>query len=63
MILKTSDDGAGLSSGWDVRQTEPLGHQSAFIRAEKLRGTVDVMQDHGTVFRVAFQAKCEEERI
>jgi len=63
IALKVADDGVGLPPGLDVHQTETLGHQLVFMLVEKLRGTVDVTQNHGTVFRIAFQAKYGEERL
>jgi two-component sensor histidine kinase len=63
VVLTVADDGVGLPPGLDIHQTETLGHQLVFMLVEKLRGTVDVKQDHGTVFRVAFQARYGEERI
>ncbi|MBI5688074.1 MAG: PAS domain S-box protein [Verrucomicrobia bacterium] len=63
IVLTVADDGVGLPAGLDVHQTETLGHQLVFMLAEKLHGTVDVAQNHGTVFRIAFQARYGEERI
>ena len=56
IVLRVADDGVGLSPQLDIRQTGTLGHQLVFMLAEKLRGVVEVTRDHGTAFRIAFQA-------
>ena len=63
LVLKIADDGVGLSPELDVRQTGTLGHQLVFMMAEKLRGSVEVTRDHGTAFRIAFQARQADENL
>jgi len=61
IVLRVADDGVGLSPQLDIRQTGTLGHQLVFMLAEKLRGVVEVTRDHGTAFRIAFQATHADE--
>ena len=63
IVLTIADDGVGLPPGLDIHQTETLGHQLVYMLAEKLRGTVDVTRNCGTVFCIAFQARLGEERL
>ncbi|MCX6910486.1 MAG: PAS domain S-box protein [Verrucomicrobia bacterium] len=60
VTLKVADDGVGLPPALDIQQSGTLGHQLVFMLAEKLHGTVEVVREHGTVFRIAFQKHGEE---
>lgn len=60
LILTVADDGVGLPPEMDIQQAETLGHQLVRLLVEKLRGTLEVTRNHGTTFRIAFQAQQEE---
>jgi PAS domain S-box-containing protein len=57
IVLRVADDGVGLPSDLDIRQTGTLGHQLVFMLADKLRGDVEITRERGVAFRIAFQAK------
>ncbi|MBI5818459.1 MAG: DUF3365 domain-containing protein [Verrucomicrobia bacterium] len=57
IVLKVADDGVGIPPGADIHQTGTLGHQLVFMLAEKLHGTVEVIREHGTTFRIMFPSR------
>ena len=57
IALRVSDDGVGMPPGAEIHQTKTLGHQLVFMLAEKLHGTVEVIRERGTTFRVMFPSK------
>jgi two-component sensor histidine kinase/PAS domain-containing protein len=57
IVLKVADDGVGIPPGADIHQTGTLGHQLVFMLAEKLRGAVEVIREHGAAFRISFPAR------
>ncbi|MBI5687061.1 MAG: DUF3365 domain-containing protein [Verrucomicrobia bacterium] len=57
IVLKVADDGVGIPPGADIHQTGTLGHQLVFMLAEKLRGTVEVIREHGATFRIVFPSR------
>ncbi len=60
MILTVADDGVGLPPQLDIQQPETLGHQLVRLLVDKLHGTLEVEQDRGTTFRIAFQAQQDD---
>lgn len=57
IVLNVADDGVGIPPGADIHQTGTLGHQLVFMLAEKLHGTVEVIREHGTTFRIVFPSR------
>ena len=55
--LKVEDDGRGLRTGLNLRQTDSLGMQLVFTLVEQLQGTIDVKSTpgFGTCFHLQLQ--------
>jgi len=59
-VLTVRDDGRGLPEGFDLGTTTSLGLQLVVNLAEiQLRGKLEVIGDHGTVFRIQFPDRDE----
>ncbi len=56
-LLEVSDDGVGLSSGFDVEQADSLGLQLVHDLTRQLHGTIVVERRRGTRFAIAFRAE------
>jgi two-component sensor histidine kinase/predicted transcriptional regulator len=54
--LTVGDNGIGLPSGMDFRNTESLGLELVCIFTEQLEGTIELTAQTGTQFTIAFQA-------
>jgi two-component sensor histidine kinase len=54
-ILSVKDDGVGFPETIDFRNTETLGLQLITNLVLQLDGTIDVIHDHGTEFKINFQ--------
>ena len=55
MRLGVRDDGVGLPTGLDWRNTGSLGLRLVQMLAGQLRGTVELRQEGGTEFQVTFK--------
>jgi PAS domain S-box-containing protein len=53
-LLVVADDGIGLPPGTDFRKTESLGMQLVCGLTEQLGGSIDLVGDRGTEFRIMF---------
>jgi two-component sensor histidine kinase len=53
--LKVQDNGIGLPANFDLRQTRSLGLQIVFALTRQLQGTVNIEQQHGTIFQITFK--------
>jgi two-component sensor histidine kinase len=54
-VLTVADNGIGMSKNLDFRNTTSLGLQLVCALAAKLRGTVEMDSENGTLFRITFQ--------
>jgi PAS domain S-box-containing protein len=54
-ILSVKDDGVGFPETIDFRNTDTLGLQLITNLVLQLDGTIDVIHDHGTEFKINFQ--------
>lgn len=54
MVLAVADDGVGLPSGFDYCQTNTLGMHLMTALANQLNGSLELEQDHGTLFKIRF---------
>ena len=54
--LVVSDTGVGFPESLDFRNTSSLGMQLVVTLVEQLDGTIDLIRDKGTEFRIVFQA-------
>ncbi|HML05161.1 MAG TPA: PAS domain S-box protein, partial [Methanobacterium sp.] len=61
--LKISDNGIGIPEDLDHRKTETLGLRLINNLAMQLEGTVEIKENHGTVFNIVFQELKYKERI
>ncbi len=52
--LSVTDDGVGFPEDLDFTQTESLGMQLVVTLAEQLEGSIELIRDRGTTFRLAF---------
>jgi two-component sensor histidine kinase len=52
--LQVADDGVGLPPSVYPRDTSSLGLQLVSTLAEQLDAELEVMRDHGTLFRLEF---------
>jgi two-component sensor histidine kinase len=53
--LIVKDDGVGFPEGMDFRQTETLGMQLVNMLVQQLEGTIELLKDKGTEFRIVFE--------
>ena len=53
--LVVSDDGTGLPDGWDLANLSTLGLKLVHSFVEQLSGTLDVISDAGTTFKILFR--------
>ena len=61
LILIISDDGKGLSEGFDVRETASLGMTTIFSIIEKqMQGSVDIISENGLTYILSFRNKKAE---
>ncbi|MBP7901929.1 MAG: transporter substrate-binding domain-containing protein [Spirochaetes bacterium] len=61
LILIISDDGKGLSEGFDVRETASLGMTTIFSIIEKqMQGSVDIISENGLTYILSFRNKRAE---
>jgi PAS domain S-box-containing protein len=51
--LAVSDTGVGLPEGLDVRDTDTLGMQLITMLSKQLNGSIEVLRDKGTEFRIS----------
>lgn len=54
-VLSVKDDGVGFPETIDFRNTDTLGLQLINNLVLQLDGTIDLIQDHGTEFKINFQ--------
>jgi PAS domain S-box-containing protein len=55
ITLAVEDDGVGLPSGLDFRDTETLGLQLVNLLVKQLHGEIELEKGTGTVFRINFR--------
>jgi two-component sensor histidine kinase len=55
--LTVRDNGAGLSDGFSIQNSESLGLKLVSILAKQLRAAIDVSATRGTEFRITFDVK------
>jgi two-component sensor histidine kinase/PAS domain-containing protein len=53
--LIVKDNGVGFPEGLDFRQTESLGMQLVDMLVHQLEGTIELLKDGGTEFRIVFE--------
>lgn len=53
-IMKVSDDGIGFPEKIDFRNTTSLGMQLVLVLTGQIHGTIEIMKDAGTTFRITF---------
>ena len=54
-LLVIKDDGTGLPPGFDFRRTKTLGMQLVTMLVEQLDGTIKLVRNGGTEFRIRFR--------
>jgi two-component sensor histidine kinase len=54
IVLAVADDGVGLPAAFDFRQAKTLGMNLLTALVSQLNGSLEVDQDHGTLFKVRF---------
>ena len=52
--LIVSDNGVGFPKEIDFRQTKSLGLQLVYMLTQQLKGTIELVRDHGTLFKINF---------
>ncbi|MCY2990501.1 MAG: PAS domain S-box protein [Planctomycetota bacterium] len=60
LLLRVADDGVGLRSDFDVRQSRSLGLRLIFGLAEQLGGQAELKRAGGTVFQLTFPGAAHE---
>ncbi len=60
LLLRVADDGVGLRSDFDVRQSRSLGLRLIFGLAEQLGGQAELKRADGTVFQLTFPGAAHE---
>ncbi|MBL7884474.1 MAG: hypothetical protein JNL69_10430, partial [Bacteroidia bacterium] len=63
LILKLSDNGAGLPKNIDFRNTESLGLQLVVTLTEQLNGTIELDTTNGTAYTIIFNQTQAKNRI
>jgi PAS domain S-box-containing protein len=53
--LTVRDDGVGFPEGLDFRSGETLGMQIVQLLVDQLDGTIEILRERGTEFRISFQ--------
>jgi len=61
--LIVKDDGVGFPEGMDFRQTETLGMQLVNMLVHQLEGTIELLKDGGTEFRIVFEELKYKQRL
>ena len=61
--LIVKDDGVGFPEGMDFRQTETLGMQLINTLVHQLEGTIELLKDGGTEFRIVFEEVKYKQRL
>jgi len=56
LVLTVSDDGIGLPPDLNIEAAQTLGLQLVGMLTEQLHGSVEILQDGGTTFHIAFKA-------
>jgi len=57
LTVIVGDDGIGFPKGLDFRNTESLGLQLVNTLVDQLDGTIELIRDEGTEFRITFAAQ------
>jgi two-component sensor histidine kinase len=56
LMLKVADNGAGFPKDKDFRHTTSLGLELVCNLVEQLNGKIEMFNDHGTEFHMAFRS-------
>ncbi len=56
-VLSVADDGIGFPEAVDFRKTTSLGLQLVNILTDQIHGTVELVKEEGTTFRITFPEK------
>jgi PAS domain S-box-containing protein len=56
IVLKVSDNGVGFPENLDFRNTESLGLQLVITLVEQLTGSIELLRDRGTEFRITVRS-------
>ncbi len=56
LVLTVSDNGIGLPPDLNIEAAQTLGLQLVGMLTEQLHGSVEILQDGGSTFRIAFEA-------
>lgn len=62
-MIRFSDDGVGLPQDIDVKRSKTLGLKLISALTSQLKGTVSVINDHGTIFEIVFPDKKSKNRV
>ncbi len=62
-ILTVSDDGVGLPSDFDFRNTRTLGLELVNNLTKQIDGTIELDRSHGTKFKIAFNELDYKKRL
>jgi two-component sensor histidine kinase len=60
LVLTVSDNGIGIPADLDHTDTQSMGMQLVITLVEQLEGTVELVRDNGTKFRVIFSVAREK---
>ncbi|MCX6560907.1 MAG: response regulator [Candidatus Aminicenantes bacterium] len=63
LLLAVRDDGAGFPAGLDYRAAESMGLQLVNLLVGQLDGTLELIRDGGTEFRIVFVEQIPKPRV
>jgi two-component sensor histidine kinase len=55
--LTVKDNGVGFAPGVDFRKTSSLGMEIVCILTEQIKGSIDLVNENGSTFVIAFPKK------
>ncbi len=63
LFLAVRDDGAGFPAGLDFRTAESMGLQLVNLLVGQLDGTIELIREGGTEFRIVFREQVYKPRV
>jgi len=57
VMLTFADDGIGLPEGVDISKSDTLGLKLVSMLTEQIKGSVEIIRNKGTAFRIMFRTK------
>ena len=59
-ILEAGDNGIGLPAEFDLKKASTLGMQLIMMLSEQLSGSVEMLQEQGTIYRIKFREEVKD---